>query len=425
MNLLWYEIKGEQDKILAAKTEEYARTFTVHGLTKVVKGTRFESFFWSMILVSGISLCLVVLHGLVTKYQARAIYTEITSHITERNYFPSLTICEKNLLIDSYYAYCNKPLRFHNMSDVKYCRRKNDAIPANITETKNTWSNGLFTVIWCKTFKGDCSNKKYIKSHSLLNHSCITWNYNGDLYDIHSLALLRFEFEAPPYLGLSQPEIILIPHDSRIHEVDLTAKINVDPLNKYEIKLDKTIVKRLPAPFPSNCTDTQGYNIFPGKYSRHTCLESHSYTNMFKTCGDVPDYIQRFLPDGIRRKYSKNITIPDMIKCMRNFSNHEWKTNADCRFPCEEYDYSIVSNILQDADLTIPPHSNTFWQLSIRFRYIDIYKVMEEKQIFTWNQIICDIGGLVGIIIGMSVLSLVEIVVYICMRILRWVVLWL
>ena len=61
-------------------------------------------------------------------------------------------------------------------------------------------------------------------------------------------------FDAPSHLFNDTPRLIAIPHDPNITELVFTAKIDLDPFKKYEIKIEKTVVKRLPAPFPSNCT---------------------------------------------------------------------------------------------------------------------------------------------------------------------------
>ena len=52
-------------------------------------------------------------------------------------------------------------------------------------------------------------------------------------------------------------------------------------------------------------------------------------------------------------------------------------------------------------------------QVSIKYRSVDTYNIMEEKELFTWSQMVCQIGGFLGIIIGMSVMSVVEVLVYV------------
>ena len=44
---------------------------------------------------------------------------------------------------------------------------------------------------------------------------------------------------------------------------------------------------------------------------------------------------------------------------------------------------------------------------------------MEEKELYTWDQMACEIGGFIGLVIGMSILSLIEIIVYVCLLVAR------
>ena len=65
----------------------------------------------------------------------------------------------------------------------------------------------------------------------------------------------------------------------------------------YDVSIDKTFIKRLPAPYPSNCDNNiKSDAIFPGKYSKHACVEMQYYIGMYMECGDVYDYMRRYVP---------------------------------------------------------------------------------------------------------------------------------
>ena len=44
---------------------------------------------------------------------------------------------------------------------------------------------------------------------------------------------------------------------------------------------------------------------------------------------------------------------------------------------------------------------------------------MEEKKLYSWEQMLAEIGGIVGLLIGMSALSLIEILSYIGLAIMK------
>ena len=415
---MWREIQVARRVKLQKKIEKYEDSFTIHGLTKGIKGTKIESIFWFVMLISGILLCFVVLYGLVSKFLSRAVYTEIRSQITDRNLFPSITFCEKNLLIDSYFAYCGVPPRFLQPNPNQTCTRTTAKRYDNIKYKENSyWSNGLFNVTSCSTWGGKmCCNNNFFKSLGRLNHSCITWNYKGDFFDIYSRTDIMFKFNKPSQLP-GKPSIIAIPHDPEIQEIDITAKIDIDPFKQYEIKLDKTIIKRLPAPFPANCTNDKLGDIFPGKYSRHSCIETFNYIKMYKACGDTIDYVRQYIPHEIIEKYKQVNSIQDTLHCMTNYSSRESKHSLDCRLPCKDLELSIVSTVQEGYQKR--NKNDTVYRLSIQFQRVDTYKIMEEKELYTWDKMACEIGGFIGLVIGMSILSLIEIIVYIVLLIAR------
>ena len=132
----------------------------------------------------------------------------------------------------------------------------------------------------------------------------MTWNYNGDFHHILAHVDIAFEFNSPSSL-YNPPVIIAIPHDPEIQEVDIRNEVDSEPLKHYKIKIDKTVVKRLPSPYPSNCTHEKAGDIFPGKYTRRSCIESHNYIEMYKKCGDTIDYVRQFIPKYILHAYKK------------------------------------------------------------------------------------------------------------------------
>ena len=60
-------------------------------------------------------------------------------------------------------------------------------------------------------------------------------------------------------------------------------------------------------PLPcSNCTPGHTpSDIFAGRYTRRTCLESINYINMLKHCGDVLDYHKKLIPQDMLNKYQR------------------------------------------------------------------------------------------------------------------------
>ena len=275
------ELEPLQKDYIQMKIDQYTDSFTIHGLTRSIKSKKLESMFWSTILLIGVICSSIVIHGLVTKFSSRAVYTEIRFQITDRNYFPSITFCEEHLLLDSYFAYCGVPPRFEGRTSLdpnSPCGYNDTIRRANITCVEyKYWATDIFNVTSCGSWGGKrCENKRFFKTLKWVNNSCITWNYDGGFYDMYSHVDIGFAFKRPLYLP-EKPKIIAILHDPKVEEIDITGKIDIEPNKHYSLKIDKTIIKRLPAPFPANCSSSKDGDILPGKYTRHSCIESRNF----------------------------------------------------------------------------------------------------------------------------------------------------
>ena len=399
---------------ITKKINDYVESFTVHGLTRVCRGNKLESVFWCLMLFGGILLSIIIISGLVSKYLNYGMYTEIRLEVTDRNYFPSITFCERYLLLYSYFAYCGVP---HTMVNNNTSCDNISYFKETEFKSKNFWSNGKFNVTKCVTWgQKSCLNSNYLKSRFYFNNSCFTWNYNGDLHDIYSHVEIEFKFDKPELLKSMDPEIIAIPHNPEVTEIDVTNKVDIEPYKKYEIKIDKTILRRLPAPFPSNCSYEKLGDIFPGKYTRRGCIESYNYIEMYKKCGDTLDYVRNFIPDDIKRQYKKNLSIMESIKCIRSFGDVETKGITRCQFPCEDLDLGIMSTF---HERNMKRYKSPIYRISLQYQRVDAYKVMEEKELYSWDQMACEIGGFIGLVIGASVISMVEIVAFVCLAIVK------
>ena len=397
--------KVSQKEYIQGKMDEYTNTFTVHGLTRSIKTKRTESIFWSTILLIGILCSSMVIHGLVTKFRKRAVYTEIRFQITDRNYFPGVTFCEKQLLVDSNFAYCGVPPRFSKMKLVNEtlpCTYDNNRKLANTKHVEDRyWATEVFNVTRCSTWSGKiCNNNYYLKTLTRTNNSCFAWNYRGDFFDMYSKVDIHIKFKRPSDFQ-STPNVFAILHDSKVQEIDITRKIDMSPSKHYQIKIDKTVIKRLPAPFPTKCANHKMNDIYPGKYSRYGCIESHNSIAMYKECGDIFDYSRKYIPLDIKEKYKRNVTILELLRCVRKFTRRKLNT-SDCQLPCEDVELNYVlyvHNVGKES-------CTTEYKLSIQLQRVDAYKIMEEKELYTGYQMACDVGGFIGLVMGMSLVSI-------------------
>ena len=408
-------IRKKRDEVLKEKIHSYIDAFTVHGLTRVFKAPKGEAILWMVVLLLGIILTTVVLYILLAKYFRYETYTEIKSVVTDKNYFPSLSICDLNLLQLNYFKFCGELMR--GSYDTKASQNSScdhSSIPKVVDSVKMLnvggfprWSNGIFEVIYCYTWDAkDCNSRRYFTSKWNVNHSCITWNYNGDMLDLYGHVELSIKYNIP-HVDY-EPMIFVSPHDSKIKEIDMTKKVNLDAHKQYELKLVKTKVKRLAYPYPSNCSSHSDMDILPGEYSRRTCVESYKMLYAYKKCGDTFDYVRPYIPDEFKTKYSKNYTEIETRRCIRQAVQTE-PLKGECPFPCQELDLGISSSYNERQGKR---KSNEWvYNIALQFQHVDYYKIMEEKALYSTSQLMCEVGGFVGLVMGASLLSFVEIIV--------------
>ena len=94
------------------------------------------------------------------------------------------------------------------------------------------------------------------------------------------------------------------------------------------------------------------------------------------------------------------------------------KLEVNCPFPCNELEISSFathSRINEDYEslVDVESHNNGtkhYYQVELQLQNVDSYKIMEEKVLYTWDQMACEIGGFLGLVMGASMLSMIEII---------------
>ena len=79
--------------------------------------------------------------------------------------------------------------------------------------------------------------------------------------------------------------------------------------------------------------------------------------------------------------------------------------------------YSGLNNELNN-DLISDDRDNQYhYHFTVQYQSIDTYTVMEEKPLYRWDQLACEIGGIISVLIGMSVISVIELIVYVILKV--------
>ena len=82
-------------------------------------------------------------------------------------------------------------------------------------------------------------------------------------------------------------------------------------------------------------------------------------------------------------------------------------------------DLNSVAHTFDDS--TLKPNKNTKnntyrYKIELSYRYVDSYTIIEETPRYTWDQLLSEIGRFLGLVIGASIISLLEILVCIIIK---------
>ncbi|GFO31707.1 amiloride-sensitive sodium channel subunit gamma [Plakobranchus ocellatus] len=212
-------------------------------------------------------------------------------------------------------------------------------------------------------------------------------------------------------------------------------------------KFGNTRIKRLSSPY-SNCIDKVDFNnkeknlfaergfAYSLKACQKSCVQKHIYK--FCQCCDVSfpcieDTLQR--STGIIAREGNripicNTTVPKTTMCIekieKDFSDNKLGCIKNCPPACEESSFSTTVSsapwpnrdyrqtllwqhgLDQNVTQLLEAAESTFLKLEIYYDSLILEKVVNQPA-FTWNKLLCDIGGQLGLLLGFSILTAVEI----------------
>ena len=236
--------------------------------------------------------------------------------------------------------------------------------------------------------------------------------------------------------------------------------IAVAPGTLTKINMQVTKTTRLPHPYPDNCVANTDVKELQGFHSRFTLsriysLEFCKFLAMLRaqmtSCGVVdPQY--KFLIDlvVIIEKSNVSYTISgdrskteSTMSCLKRVANEKIKSN--CRRPCksQKFDYTVSylrwptedearerlkelkKSSSKAGNWTLEDIYKNLLKVQIYFSEFDVDEIVQ-KPAHTWKMIPSKLGGLIGLYIGASVYSGLEVfsflfslVYYFCHKILK------
>ena len=361
----------------------YVESFTIHGLSKVFLGKPLERLFWFLTLFGVLSFVGYKVYGDYVKYYRYEYRTEIRIDDVEKIIYPALILCSS--VFDDYSPICYK-------NNDTYCLGKK----------RPSLRSGNFDLFELN----ETAHQKYSSCVKLSPQQNPTFDFADSLHGTGIIYAISHDY---PFLRVSVAD-----DQETITQVGPNANKIVKMIEPgfYNLEIESvTVTNRLHAPYAPNCSDGgHGVNVFGGNYTKQKCYETCLLRAMIRECGGVVDQYRKYMTpsdESLLNSTRVTKTVEEVRECIRTLYLHH---KCRCPLPCYEvtYQYRLTNN----SELIL---SNAVGDFS--FRMIDQNKRITEVTqvpIYTSDDFFADIGSWLGLLAGVSLLSLVEIFVFIC-----------
>ena len=323
--------------------------------------------------------------GILKNFWDKEVRTEARTEQQEKQPWPTVTICSEAALMR--YFTCHKRATFSPLTQSHICSK---------TNLNNT-------------VRGDFSTKEEFS----MKQGCNVYNSKGTLIHEGSkrrgLNIYYQDFNA----GLSTEDIKIdvFFHDPKIAKnssravflQDLDVEGGSLPPGEYEFMLETKKIEKLGPPYRSDCTKRKSIgDKHHSIYSYAACMDKCMADIVFSKCRDVPEAFQDYIP---RNQIKENGN--ESLECFGKLLNEymidpRFLSSCKCQQPCSQVLYPVTRNLIRN-------YSEKKWTLKIRFKS-KMVNIIEEHPLHNTEELISQVGGSCGLFLGMSLLSLVEII---------------
>ena len=389
-------------KRLQRHLKDYINSLTVHGVSRVLTGTILERLFWALVLVGVFAYFFITAHTLLSQFTSYSFITNYEVVEVENINLPSITVCDHAIFTCSFTWYRNgSKLSDCNKLDLK-------KLAAIFMNSIFCYANG--------TFQRQVCNYE-VSPHYL---GCIVINAKQSIKQESPgrRRVINFGFK-PIGNGLH----LFLHHQNDVISWSDQLRNYVSSNGHYDVILKYREINRLPSPFHSNCiTPIANTEHLTFPYSKSLCQQQCLSKHMFYECGVVGNYWLIYLPTSIQHNTTNNSNNNNNThvgnnteglrrKCVYDVLAH-YSPKCKCRNLCKETDYESKIEKTDKNDKLIV----------VNF-YYDKLEITKSTELPAYDRtrFMADIGGLAGLMIGMSMLSVFEVVVCCVLYILDFV----
>ena len=432
---------------------DFVETTTINGVIHVFRGrSKIRQILWGLLLISSFFAVSVVIGYGIKEYVDKPTASTILVVPSVKNGlpFPAVTICNLNVhaatsedeeldLSSILHSLFNSEDLVNKTGIFDECNEIIDSNNTNAAFNRDVWTMLLpddKKFIYQCSFSYDAESEIMLCKDMFfptLTPAGICYTFNGVRSKIpapmakntgvrHGLNLiLNIEQEThPTFHGLTGVKVIV--HDRNDISRPNLYGISVAPGQNIAISVQRKVF--IDETKENNCTnDDRDLSFFPSTvYSQFACRENEFYKHIAdeSVCGCVPG---PYRPVTGPYTNTPNCTLHSLCCLQQEYFNYI-VNSATCPLPCKfsMYDYKssyssfpnghALKNIAKSLNLSDDAVKNNFLSVQVYLESLETHEYVT-KYSKTLSGLFGDIGGLIGLFLGMSIISIMEVVVLI------------
>ena len=359
-------------------------------------GLKLERLFWAISLFAAFVFSVYLLCVLYSRYNRNEHYTKAKMVREKVIKLPTFSLCDRN-----YMKFCN-------------------VYPTPIQgECENRYRN-LFKVVNCTVLPlTNCNSSRYWN----IREGCISINSNGALKQAPGVELgLNFTV-----LTNTSSDIQLRIHDSEEPLQDEGyGQLRIMGSSYIDMRISVEKSKRLPHPFKSDCTDGENLENYSNTegYSVTSCRRVCRLLKLIETCGIVNSRTFQGVPQKLLKKYEINVKNASELQEVEEKWTRCWNSelpksfqnpgNCNCPPACAEVRYKFEPLKVRRLQVNEVSRFGRGEKVITIYAHYDAmeYIVWEEVPAYSLEQMIAEFGGLLGLLIGASFISILELLAF-------------
>ena len=433
--------------------ESSAENVTMHGIGRIT-GTKSLAIraFWALLMFGFSSICLYHLFIIVSKYFSNVSVIKESTLIAPQLQFPAVTICGPGISREKFAKFAEEKnvsitpstermkqfgikKNHHGFDLLDRVIKTKDNLLKVIPDKDEFLLKGLDA---CSFGINNCNYSVDYQELLLFFRSyCYKFNHDGKFMQnragsIYGFSIILFlntsDVETWSFFENGDAaEVVIQPHTEYPFFDSGTVLVPTGHLS--HIQIQQTEIERMGAPYQSNCTNGENRNIiYPGAYTTPSCLESCFAFATAKECNVADFHSNAFLPNGSKAgpmitwedtecylKVYDNLVLTNFSSCNCNLPCHErkyhksvsyskWPATADLPFYKKVFGDALGLNASAMTDDFV---RNNFLKISVFFGDMTYKKLTEERK-YALENLVSDIGGQMGIWLGASMFSIIE-----------------